>query len=368
MATQKMLSLLLKEDGSNLHNIDLEFAGWRGELEAMIDERRLWPIRGMMIILSPNPVVLPEHSHPQGGDKVVKSFRFWKEFPPEVKNKIFDFACLEPRVVELSCDDNFVSSPTPAPAILHVCAASRERGMKEYKRLEGAGVTSHIYINWAIDTVYVKSLAYEAAWGNQQWPHALDEALSKNCKNLAVDFGIYPIIYPPPYFKVSPVIPSLRTLVMVSPFDVETIKKLFEEDRETALREGRAPTYWSVMEVLGHIVPSKDLDATVEQLRQVILSEAAEQGDGAVGGRSAGNITFVPSEADHDLAMKVLGDNSMHLVWERAEEIKCDIVFQDISRNSVHSADEKQKRRQREKREADIPLRSVIEDMEFAAR
>jgi hypothetical protein len=100
-------------------------------------------------------------------------FTLFPKLPPELRTKIWDEVCLEPRIVGVEVkdyhDSKWVSDyaflpRTSAPAVLHACTEARKHGLKYYTRVfQYIGNRSlfpdipntFIYLNRDIDTLYI---------------------------------------------------------------------------------------------------------------------------------------------------------------------------------------------------------------------
>jgi len=105
---------------------------------------------------------------------------------------------MEPRVVELRYVLGGFVSITLAPALLHACRGSRERGLKAYEKLILKNSFTGTYINWEEDTLFIshhgsvspKRLDFtryvcSALQGGQGF-----EAMRENCQRLATTEGM----------------------------------------------------------------------------------------------------------------------------------------------------------------------------------
>jgi hypothetical protein len=325
MASQNT-QVALKRDGSNLYDLSLEMADWRDGYQAKIEERRIW--------------------HVQGGEKAMRKFFLWKKFPHEVKIKIFEYACYEPRIVEVNLSGETVSSPTPLPSVMHACAESREAASKVYEPLKIPGFTTDIYINWSVDVVFIKNAEKENTWAG-----LLDIELLSKCQHLAVDFGAYPVtpeinsdgfgfgLNVPIKFE------KLDTMIMISGFDISNVHK--HKQRSSLRIHAPRNTFFTRAMVLQNEA-DEELDELIKR-----LSVATEHQDDATEQPNSGNITFTPASTTDETEMALL--RSLHASeqhkWESEGGMK--FVFRNISRGPVRSADERAKRLQRTNREAE---------------
>ena len=263
----------LSPNGENLAFLCPELSTFMNDLRAKVDAARAWPVAG---------------HHPG----YHKKFDPFARLPSEIRQRIYELASYQPRVLEVTCHDKPLCD-TPVPAVLHASSESRKYALKTYEPLVLDSVNTGTYVNWDHDTIFVNDR--RAAY-NRSMDYNI---LHQKCRKLALPTALFSSFHLPAEYKN---VESLILVLNIMPGEgtVEFVPTTAEDEGVTRPRADLM-NLWIRKQIKNYQIRDvvRGMARTISDPKEKQLSRERRKGE---------RETIEPLRSDEDVAIRLQYD------------------------------------------------------------
>lgn len=241
------------------------------DLREKVKAARAWPVAGQW---------------PKG---YIPSFTPFSRLPSETRQRIYELASYQPRIIEVTCHDKPMSD-TPVPALLHASSESRKIAMKIFEPLVLDDVETGTYVNWDLDTIFVND---RRAAFNRIMDYS---TLHQKCRKLALLSTLFsPFHFPVEYKNVESLIVVLK--VATGEGNVGFVPVDCGEEAMSRLRQ-ELVGLWEMKRIKSYMIRDaiRRRERTISDPKEKALSQKRREKE---------RETIKPLRSDEDVAIRL---------------------------------------------------------------